>query len=253
MSLIERWGVAPLPATRLDSPRLHSIRLDSVWEPVITQSETLPERGARESSTGRTGGIRGPCRSHERNVYEGVTKGRKKTRRRRRKGHELERGVKRDPNRTGASHKHPHNDLCDERPFGLFLHLPGAPHLFLSLRPRCARAYFLGTRPPPSDPSSPSLRLLPNALCDTRLLSLSLSFSRGPFFPPCRSHISFLRLICSFWAPLLSHSLDSFALSFLTGTHPRYLADRGFPRCIFATEVRENTSGPAGELVLIFG
>lgn len=53
MSLIERWGVAVL------RPAVHG----TVWEPVITQSETLPERGARESprqcagqEDGRVGG-----------------------------------------------------------------------------------------------------------------------------------------------------------------------------------------------------
>lgn len=39
-----------------------------------------------------------------------------------------------------ASHKHPHNDLCDERPFGDSFFVLLHP-IFLSLRSRCARAY----------------------------------------------------------------------------------------------------------------
>lgn len=38
-----------------------------------------------------------------------------------------------------ASHKHPHNDLCDERPFGDSFFVLRS--IFLSLRSRCASAY----------------------------------------------------------------------------------------------------------------
>lgn len=86
-----------LDLTRLDSTRFDSTRCGSQ----LSHNLKLSPNEARESRPREErGGIRGPCRSHERNVYEGVTKGRKKTRRRRRKGHELERVGGREPRGT---------------------------------------------------------------------------------------------------------------------------------------------------------
>lgn len=114
-----------------------------------------------------------------------------------------------------ASHKHPHNDLYDERPFGdSFLVLRP---IFLSLRSRCARAYtfsalFL----------SPSFSLL--TLCSTVSPFLS------PFAPrsicPCTS--SRRHLSSSSPSPRSSLSLPraSSSLVFL-------LARQGIPRGVF--------------------
>lgn len=172
MSLIERWGVAPLPATgatRLDLTPLYSTPLD--WtrlsrtrcgSQLSHNLKLSPERGARVAHREKEGdsGVRvGPMRG----TYEGVTRREKRTRPRRRKGHEL--GGKGGLNRTGASHKHPHNDLCDERPFG--------PLLRLSRSPLC---------PPPCSLFPPSF-LIPAATMCTCILSRH-SPPSAPLLPP---------------------------------------------------------------------
>lgn len=165
-----------------------------VWEPVITQSETLPERKARESSSReeRGGGrgtlrmLRCPC---------GLLRARNARRSNKKKG-----AHKRGPWIVkAASHKHPHNDLCDERPFGdFFLPPPPPPHFLIPAVTMRTCIYFL--RPLFLSPHimhraflflSPFiLRTVP--LCFVSSSSLfffpiprrsSLSFSRASSFP----------------------------------------------------------------------
>lgn len=120
-----------------------------------------------------------------------------------------------------ASHKHPHNDLCDERSFGDSFFVLLRP-IFLSLRTMRTCIYFLRPPPPPIYLSSLSLFLF--TLC-----SMRLSFPRRSFFI---HYALVLRLfvISPFFSPIPP------AFIFLSPVHRRSRfssARQGIPRSIF--------------------
>lgn len=141
-----------------------------------------------------------------------------------------------------ASHKHPHNDLCDERSFGDSFFVLLRP-IFLSLRTMRTCIYFL--RLPPLPP-----------------LYLSFSFSfhvMQSLFPspfilhtlcPCTSSLRHLSLSLFLHHPSRVHHLSfSHASSFPFLFSPPRNSSRYI---FFSGKVCRNTPRPAGELVLIF-